>query len=51
MNVARKMGIMVFFAVPAIIGGGVVYHFTHDYTIMFVYQAILALIAGGFLAR
>lgn len=51
MSVARKLGIMVFFAVPAIIGGGFVYHFTHDYSLMFIFQFILLLIAGAFVAR
>ena len=51
MNVARKLGILVFCGVPAIIGGGVVYHFTHDYTLMFIYQIILLFFAGVFVAR
>ena len=51
MSVARKLGILVFCAVPAIIGGGFVYHFTHDYNLMFIYQIILLFFAGAFVAR
>jgi hypothetical protein len=51
MSVARKLGILVFFAVPAIIGGGIVYHFTHDYYSVAIYEIILLFIAGAFVAR
>jgi hypothetical protein len=51
MNVPRKLGILVFFAVPAIVGGGIVYAIFDDLTPMFIYQAILMLGAGAFIAR
>ena len=51
MSVARKLGILVFFAVPAIIGGGIVYAIFDDLTAIFIYQAILMLGAGAFIAR
>ena len=51
MSIPRKLGILIFFAVPAIIGGGIVYAIFDDLTPMFIYQAILMLGAGAFIAR
>jgi hypothetical protein len=51
MTVARKLGILVFFGVPAIIGGGIVYAIIHDMTAVWVYEVILLLVAGAFIAR
>ena len=51
MSFARKLGILVFFMVPAIIGGGIIFHVYHDYTPVVVYEVVLYLIAGGFLSR
>jgi hypothetical protein len=51
MDVSRKLGILVFFAVPAIIGGGVVFHFTHSWMYVFIYETLLVLTAGGFITR
>jgi hypothetical protein len=51
MDVARRIGILVFFAVPAIIGGGIVYHFTDSLTAIAVYQVILLAAAGAFVSR
>jgi hypothetical protein len=51
MDTTRKLGILVFFGVPAIIGGGVVYHFFGDYTPVIIYEMILALFAGGIIGR
>jgi len=51
MNVARKLGILVFFGVPVIIGGGIVYAIFDDLAAIFIYQAILLLGAGAFVAR
>ena len=51
MDVARKLGILVFCAVPAIVGGGIVYSFTESLTSIFVYEVILLLAAGAFVSR
>jgi len=51
MSISRKLGILVFFMVPAIIGGGIIFHAFHDYTPVVVYETVLYLIAGGFLSR
>jgi zinc transporter ZupT len=50
MDISRKLGILVFCAVPAIIGGGIVYHFFGDLTPVFIFEIILVLAAGAFLS-
>jgi hypothetical protein len=52
MSVARKLGILVFFGVPAIVGGGIVYALAgHDYTAVFIYETLLVLAAGAWVGR
>jgi hypothetical protein len=51
MSISRKLGILVFFMVPAIIGGGIIFHAYHNYTPVVMYEVVLYLIAGGFLSR
>jgi hypothetical protein len=51
MSISRKLGILVFFMVPAIIGGGIIFHAYHNYTPVVIYEVVLYLIAGGFLGR
>jgi hypothetical protein len=51
MNISRKLGILVFFMVPAIIGGGITYAIFGDYTVVGIYQVLLMLVAGAFIAR
>ncbi|MFZ0135019.1 MAG: hypothetical protein WAK95_20960 [Desulfobacterales bacterium] len=51
MSVARKLGILVFCGVPAIIGGGIVYAIFNDLTAIFIYQTILLLGVGAYIAR
>ena len=52
MSVGRKLGIMVFLAVPAIIGGGIVYSiFSGNYLPVFVYETILLVFAGAFISK
>jgi hypothetical protein len=41
----------VFCAVPAIIGGGIVYAVFNDLTAILIYEAILLLAAGAYIAR
>ena len=47
MDVSRKLGILVFCAVPAIIGGGIVFAIFHSWTPVFIYETLLVFAAGG----
>lgn len=51
MDVSRKLGILVFFGVPAIIGGGIVYALFHSYFPVFIYEIVLLFVAGAFVSR
>ncbi len=51
MDIPRKLGILVFFAVPAIIGGGIVYSIFNEFTPVIIYEFLLSLVAGAFLSR
>lgn len=52
MSISRKMGILVFCGVPAVIGGGILYAlFGHSFTPVIIYEALLLLTAGAFLSK
>jgi len=52
MSVSRKLGILVFFGVPAIIGGGITYAIFHgNFMPVFIYEILLLSVAGVFLSR
>ena len=51
MNVSRKIGIVVFCMVPAIIGGGIIYAIFHSYMPVFIYEILLIFTAGAFVSR
>jgi len=51
MDISRRLGILVFFAVPAIIGGGIVYGIFGGYVPVFVYETILLLVAGAMVSK
>ncbi|MEE9495810.1 MAG: hypothetical protein V3V39_04725 [Desulfobacterales bacterium] len=51
MDVSRKMGILVFCAVPAIIGGGIVFAIFGSWAPVFIYETFLLFAAGGFIAK
>lgn len=51
MTVARKLGILVFCAVPAIIGGGLIYGLFHNLTPVIIYEIILIIGAGMFISK
>ena len=51
MDVSRKLGILVFCAVPAIIGGGIVYAIFDSYIPMWIYQIVLLFFAGAFVSK
>ena len=47
MDIPRKLGILIYTAVPAIVGGGIVYHFFGSYTQVIVFEILLLLAAIG----
>ena len=51
MNVSRKIGIVVFCMVPAIIGGGIIYAIFHSYMPVIIYEILLIFAAGAFVSR
>jgi hypothetical protein len=51
MNISRRLGTLVVFGVPAVIGGGIVYALFGSYVSVFAYEIILILIAGGFASK
>ncbi len=50
-SISRKLGTLVIFGVPVIVGGGIVYHFTHSFPAMFVFEIILVFAALGFIDK
>ena len=51
MDVSRKLGILVFCAVPAIIGGGIIFAIFDSWPPVFIYETLLVFTAGGFIAK
>ncbi len=51
MSISRRLGILIFFGVPAIMGGGIVYHFFHGYGPVFIYEALLYMFAAGLVSK
>lgn len=51
MNIARKLGILVIFGVPAIVGSGIVYAIFGNYISVVVYIVLLLSLAGGFVSK
>jgi hypothetical protein len=51
MDMSRKLAIMVFCMVPAIIGGGIIYGFFHNYTPVVIWEILVAVFALGFLSK
>jgi hypothetical protein len=47
MDMSRRLGILIFCAVPAIIGGGIMFHFFDSYMPVAVYEICLILAALG----
>lgn len=47
MDIPRKLGILVFTAVPAIVGGGIVYHFFGSFLQVIMFEILLVLAALG----
>lgn len=52
MSISRKLGILVFSGVPAIVGGGIIYAlFDHSYIAVAVYEAMLMVTVGAFVSK
>ena len=51
MNVSRRLGILVFFGVPAIVGGGIIMAIFDSLTVMWIYEALLLITAGALVSR
>jgi len=51
MSISRRLGILVVCAVPAIIGGGIVYALFNSYVPVFVFETLLLFVAGGFASK
>jgi hypothetical protein len=51
MEVSRRLGILIFFAVPAIVGGGILYWIFQSYIPVFIYETLLVALAGGLVSR
>lgn len=47
----RSLGILVFFAVPGIIGGGIVYAVFGGYTPVIIYEILMLFVAGAFAVK
>ena len=45
MDLARMIGIMVVFGVPAIIGGGLVYHLFESWWVVGIWEALVVYMA------
>lgn len=50
MDIPRKLGILIYTAVPAIVGGGIVYHFFGSWTQVIVFEIMLVLAALGIIS-
>lgn len=52
MNVSRRLGTLVVFGVPAVIGGGIVYALTGgNYVAVFAFEILLLFAAVGFASK
>ncbi|MFO7964708.1 MAG: hypothetical protein R6U50_12365 [Desulfobacterales bacterium] len=51
MSISRRLGIIIFCMVPAIVGGGIIYHFFQSYTPVVVWEILLIIFAIGFFSK
>ncbi len=51
MDISRKLGILVFCAVPAVVGGGIVYAIFGTYPPVFIYEILLLLVTLGIISK
>lgn len=51
MDISRRLGTLVVCAVPAIVGGGIIYGIFGNYVPVFIYETLLILVAGALVSR
>ena len=51
MDISRRLGILVFCGVPAIVGGGIIVAIFGSLTPMWIYEALLLITAGALVSR
>ncbi len=51
MDISRKLGILVFCAVPAIVGGGIIYAISGTYPPVFIYEILLLFVSLGIISK
>ena len=51
MDISRRIGILVFCGVPAIVGGGIVMAIFGSLTVMWIYEVLLLVTAGALVSR
>ena len=51
MDISRRLGILVFFGVPAIIGGGIIYAIFGRFAPVCIYEILLLFLAGVIVTR
>jgi hypothetical protein len=51
MDVSRRLGILVFCGVPAIIGGGIMMALFDSLTLMWIYEVLLLVTAGALVSK
>jgi hypothetical protein len=51
MDISRRIGILVFCGVPAIVGGGIIVAIFGSLTPMWIYEALLLVTAGALVSR
>jgi hypothetical protein len=47
MDIPRKLGVLIYSAVPAIVGGGIVYHFFGSFVQVVIFEILLVLVTIG----
>jgi len=50
MDFSRKLGILIYMAVPAIVGGGIVYHYFGNFTQVIIFEILLVLTSLGIIS-
>ena len=51
MDISRRLAILIFCGVPAIVGGGIIYGATDSMTAMWIYEVLLLITAGALISR
>ncbi len=51
MDISRKLGILVFCGVPAIVGGGIVMAVFDSMTALWIYEAMLLITTGALVSK